>query len=93
MLEELDRKNGGPANVPELSMSIWFSELFKKTGLRSEQDLDPEADSLEMSELINKSFANPNSDQSMNYVARALIGLNRLQRSCEDIKDADKALE
>ena len=54
----------------------------------------PEADSLEMSELINKSFANPNSDQSMNYAARALIGLNRLQKSCDDsIKDADKALE
>lgn len=87
MLEELDRKN------PELSMSIWFAwQLFKKTGLGL--SADPEADSLEMSELINKSFANPNSDQSMNYAARALIGLNRLQRSCEDsIKDADKALE
>ena len=30
----------------------------------------------------------------MNYAARALIGLNRLQRSCYDsIRDADKALE
>ena len=87
MLEELDRKN------PELSMSIWFAwQLFKKTGLGL--SVDKEADLQEISTLINKSFANPKSDESMNYAARALIGLNRLQRSCDSsIRDADKALE
>ncbi len=87
MLEELDRKN------PELSMSIWFAwQLFKKTGLGL--SVDKEADLQKISTLINKSFANPKSDESMNYAARALIGLNRLQRSCDSsIRDADKALE
>ena len=87
MLEDLARKN------PELSMSIWFAwQLFKKTGLGL--SVDKEADLQEISKLINQSFANPKADESMNYAARALIGLNRLKRNCDaSISDADKALE